>query len=658
MDNVARQLITYAFIAKEFSRTSDIFTGLVPLFDPVFIELNGKIFSPKDFSSKAKELYGLKIPSQAAKELIPRFVEAGYLKAPTKDNSSFLCNYPEHRRVADKAKGDLAQKLEAILDEFESFASNLQTIDKIKFSRKELEEELFNHISSINFARSRNGKGQPLEKNTQTKRLDYLCARFIDDLAIKKTTLFENVADIASGALISEMVYDLASPSLKHKINPGLVVYVDTAFIMAIVGVNGKQELENAKELLNLLKEAKASPRALDITIEESHKVLRAIQKQANTDKSQIYGPAATEIKSGRLTVAEIAAINSSLETVLGDLGIKVSTYNADIDKTGLQRIPDDLIASLKETIGNYEHEDALIHDTMAVIITLRRRYGTTNTNDIFSSGHIFLTTNARLDKNALNFCRKNGFVQQNHIGPTVTNERMAAYLWLALGGKASDLPRKQLIVNCARMINPKKDLLDSINEFLEKTDPEKSTAFHAIMSQPRSCQLAMDLTLGDSSILTEENIEEIYERIREDVAFEKVQHINELASNLESTSAQLSSTEESLINSWITDLRWKKRFIWTVITILVFIVLCGVNYGVYMLSEAYSTTESWWPLLAVTSTASLSVWSSFYSGKDLVINSCKPIVDGYLSTKLKSIAERANHSHLLAKHLELVSRI
>jgi hypothetical protein len=234
----------------------------------------------------------------------------------------------------------------------------------------------------------------------------------------------------------------------------------------------------------------------------------------------------------------------------------------------------------------------------------------------------------------------------------------MAAYLWLALGGKASDLPRKQLIVNCARMINPKKDLLDSINEILEKTDPDKSTAFHAIMSQPRSCQLAMDLTLGDSSILTEDNIEEIFERIREDVAYEKVQHINELASNLESTNEQLSNIEETLINSWINNLHKEKRIIWSTVIIFAFILVCSFNYGIYILSEVFSPTESWWPLLVVVVSAGFSIWSSFYSGKELVINICKPTIDNHLSTKLKSIADRENHPHLLKKYPEIANKI
>lgn len=84
----SRALLTFAFVRQEFDRTGDIIRGLMPLFEPIFAEMDGGMFSPSEFASRVEQLYGLKMHPYVAEDWVPRFEEAGLLEKVGSDNYS------------------------------------------------------------------------------------------------------------------------------------------------------------------------------------------------------------------------------------------------------------------------------------------------------------------------------------------------------------------------------------------------------------------------------------------------------------------------------------------------------------------------------------------------------------------------------------------
>ena len=75
-----RSVIAYAFLAQTTRGEGDLFSGLTPIFKPIAKNHAGEKFDIEEFSSLINQLYGLKVHSQAVKDLVPRLESAGLIQ--------------------------------------------------------------------------------------------------------------------------------------------------------------------------------------------------------------------------------------------------------------------------------------------------------------------------------------------------------------------------------------------------------------------------------------------------------------------------------------------------------------------------------------------------------------------------------------------------
>ena len=119
-------------------------------------------------------------------------------------------------------------------------------------------------------------------------------------------------------------------------------------------------------------------------------------------------------------------------------------------------------------------------------------------------------------------------------------------------------LSRRQLLTVCQTVLLTRPQLVEKARETLRNNKPELIPEIEALLAKPRSTQMLMDLTLGADYVVTDANIEIIFERMRETVGEEikkkKELEIKKIKSEAKKTFSDLSSkvvTAENRVDSW-----------------------------------------------------------------------------------------------------------
>jgi len=81
------------------------------------------------------------------------------------------------------------------------------------------------------------------------------------------------------------------------------------------------------------------------------------------------------------------------------------------------------------------------------------------------------------------------------------------------------ELARRELIRRCADVVRCRPDIVFKTRDELRRVDLEKARQFEALVTRPRPTQLLMDLTLGAKRVVTSENLDLIFQRLKESAA-------------------------------------------------------------------------------------------------------------------------------------------
>ena len=124
---------------------------------------------------------------------------------------------------------------------------------------------------------------------------------------------------------------------------------------------------------------------------------------------------------------------------------------------------------------------------------------------------------------------------------------------WVSVGGgQALVVP---LVVACAEAVRIRPEIISRMRDTLQKIVPEKASQFDAMMSQPRYMQLAMDATLGQENLLTQQTTVEAFDKLEKRLVAEaeskaKAQHQVQRKTHkaeLETSTQKIAELEEKI---------------------------------------------------------------------------------------------------------------
>lgn len=524
-----RSLVAYAFLAQATRSEGDLLTGLAPIFKPIAKLHAGKRFEPKEFAQTVSEIYGLKVNSWAIEELAPRLANAGLLTKIGVSEGAHQYVYAEiteqYDEITDK---DIAR----VTEKFVQFAMPVLQQYAQPIDAKKLEEAFLRQLVDMEFVGillkpERSPDTHPVkppitlkrkedeakwEKDIEAQsRIEVLCAAFILDAYHKDKNLYDMIVRLATGALVAEVVLNFQNPDANVSLH-GLKVILDTPFLMAALNVSGEEAYQVASSICDQLRQKGAELAVFDHSVDELKGNLKAVI--GAVDAGEGYGPTARRLANRGFHAYAIALMQNP-EARLKQDSIRVIT--SPKSPTSYQFFTEDDQHEFERSLG-YDPGKKLRRerDAASIAAVVRLRMNLKAKMSRFQAArYLFLTSNPWLAERSQGYLSKRNLYADGEVPPAVSDRNLAGLLWVLYGGKSVELPQHVLLANCARAIEPRSDVIQHMHRFLAELDSKQAEYFRALMTEERAGQYLMQLTLGESSFLTNENAPVILEQIK-----------------------------------------------------------------------------------------------------------------------------------------------
>ena len=523
-----RQLIAYAVVSQNLEGSQDILSGLMPFFDPIIDDLADQVFDPEKLSNKVTELYEWPFNSDVAEELIPRLVAQGRIKELAEDGQRgvYVC-CPVKDPEIEQLEVSAEKRLREIATLFHEFCEHLSPLLSRDHGIVELEEILLNWMVAVEgFDRSAidaavdklldgerpeiSGDGD-LEDNLVFVRPNlqgeesYLCACFVQNLSKTNEKYFNSLADIASVALLTEVVLDIRNPPDANRKEPDLVVILDAPLLMDAMGLSGVHSRDRVDDTIEVLKKLQAKFWVFDHSCRE---ITRNLRTMFALEPHRRYGPTADAIRKGEVLepfARDVMADVSGNITKL--LEFQIIRQNLDEFPNSHNFFEFHLYEEFSARANWHEHAEPRSIDALSVSLIMRRR-GATHTRDPLKSKFIMVSRNKLFAELARRFGQEHELIFENEVGPVIHQRPMAALMMLTLGYQGQrEFTRRHILGSCERVLRMRPQVAKTAWETLRKVKPDLLPQLQALLTRPRSVQVLTNKTLNVDRAINIENV-------------------------------------------------------------------------------------------------------------------------------------------------------
>ncbi|WP_429106311.1 hypothetical protein [Aeromonas allosaccharophila] len=502
----SRNLIHYAFVHNEFSRTGDVLKGLLPLFYPIINKYNEKKFDPVVFCNELNELYGIEMNPYAAEELAFKLCDYGVLTKEDLPNKT--CQFYFKYEIGNSIESSKSKEkqFEKLYHEFELFSKEILARVNLSSDNIDFPQEFSHRLARMeNFTNELTCSG----KTKPSDVLDYSFARYISRLESTESPMLNLLTDAYSGALFSEVVLNLHNPSEStHKIS-GKIFYIDANLIMDILGFNNSYAVDCSRKIIEGIRNSGGIITTTDYYIRELVETISAaIQnfkqrgpRQTNIDRHLFKNPT----DYGRSLDIQVNP-NKHLEKYGFELSGKYLSAYKNINSQRATIISQEV----NEYLGEYKNSIAKDRDIETIKYILLNN-GLKDIKRIDDCNTIFITTNRKMTFASTEYLLNNHIVTKPFFLPLLTDRRFAMLLWILTGGSQTDFSHLTLVSNCRKVVEQHVELFHSIKQFLTKIPPEQAKIYESIINNDRAIYSLMDQTGGNPTIITENNFDSIF---------------------------------------------------------------------------------------------------------------------------------------------------
>jgi hypothetical protein len=621
-----RKLISYAYLAQASKTEGDLLGGITSIFKPIAKIKAGKVFDPQEFCKIVDDLYGLRIHPWTAEDLVPRLEQNGLLIQHKVDSGIDEFLYAE----IDEEFADITDKdIDLLTSSFVEFCQPILKQHGLKIDSIELTAGLLEHLTDLNFMSatinpkeaSASNNTLKLNKNTnefdptsseslkESFRLNTLCASFVLYTYNTNQRLYDLIVNIVSGAIVAEMVLNFQQPDTNANLSQVTFV-LDTPLLMAYMDLTSEKEHLFAKTLADDMISKGAKLAVFEHSIDELTDNLKAVKKQ-HAEKTS-FGETARRLTQ-RNFISYFDQIRQNPHIMLKKLDMKIlSDINSTVSRKHFSSEDEE---SLYGDLGTYNNENAQKRDASSISQIMRHRNGlVTKQSEFYRCRYIFVTENSRVVRVAKNFMEERKILEVDNFPPAVTCRYISGLLWIFFGGKGQELPKQLLLANCSKALSPKNDIVQRMHKFLEELSPNQADLFDAIMSEERAGQYLMQNSLGDASLLTQENSLEILEKLKSSLNEKHEAEIAKLKTELETEKKEKQDLQDKVsqdflerIENIMQDSSLAQKRMRILIVVLYF--SCLVFTGLYIASPMSNTGTVVFALIGSAFLSLLAFW-------------------------------------------------
>lgn len=517
----------YGTLSGLGGNASDVLGRLLPFFDPILRPKQGHQFDVEGFAREVRDAYKWNFNSDVVEVFLPRLVEAGWLTAddPNTEPTTYHITLPDAEKL-EPNESSANQELRLLAEEFKEFSEQLSPLTAIPREVEEFEEILIEWLlyveafseKNIEFStrieKSRSGTMSQVVDVPRTTELTseerFLCARFVAEAIRSRPETGEQLARIASIGLLTEVVQDFVKPTAPVEAS-NLVVYLDAPVAMEYLGVSGKAARENTVPVVDELKRIGVQVRLFGQSIEEIKRNLGAVLKNPRPT-----GPTAQALARNEVMREFVVQVNADPEAILSSMGIAVTHRTLDQTPSEHQYFQQSHWSEIYGALIFQQSIDAREHDADVTTLVMRQRHGH-NDRDIFRSRSVIVTRNGLVAQLTRRKCIELGLMPPNATPPIVHRRYLTASMWLrtGLGEQDMEIPKRLLLANCERVLAIRPGVVEAVKSLTDDLgDPEKARQLDLLVSQHRSAQALMDKTLGTASVVTSDNLAELFQEM------------------------------------------------------------------------------------------------------------------------------------------------
>jgi hypothetical protein len=523
-------------------RVGDVLAALKPFFAPILCDRAGQMFDPQKIATAINQAYYWRITHEVVENLVPRFLEWGWLESWFGDNA--ISAYKIADCWGDEAyNGGDETKIEEVSNQIgDSFAAFLTEHLPQHIGNKgpqELSSAVIEWLVSVDAFTPQKIReriqGYEVDEfgvmvpkltsstgpaNTLDGQTSYLCARFVKHLADSGDALFPQLCRLAEVGLLTEVVQDFSKP-VDPAARANLLLYVDSPLALDALGMSGKAAKNSILPVLDGLRSVGAKVGVLRDSIEEMRTALDTLLRTPHSERT---GPTADALRRREVTQRDIITVLNGPEAALRAIGVEVVERTLSMYPNEHKYFTGSDFEKLKARYSWQNNYAAQEHDAVLVTIVMRRR-GDHRSNDFLTCKHLAVSRNGAVIADAEQYCRENGMVARGQVPPVIHSRQLATMAWLRTGLRSNaDVPKSTLLAACQRVLTLSPGLLKAAVRKAHELSGKSEEELRLCLVMDRSTMVLMDRTLGDTRILAEQQMEEIIDAMKKAVAAEEIE--------------------------------------------------------------------------------------------------------------------------------------
>jgi hypothetical protein len=493
------RLVSLAILKANWNQGRSYLDNFIPFVAECLRTAAGPI-TVAEVQTNVRETFGISIPQHTLQTLLQRAARQGLVR---RANGLY---FPNTEKLAERV---LAPDQSELVRCYDTLVKQMMTFATERYGRALSSEHaivaLDGYVSAFGTSTVLKGAVADVEFDLHAgpgRENEFVVHAFVQHLSSSDPASFGYFQMIVEGSMLASVVY-LPEPGSVERKFKNSTVYLDTPFLLRLLGFQGEELSAPATELVELLRDLGAVLACFDRTLSELRGVLQGAQLYG-TGRQTAVG---LHFRAQGLKRSDVDLLIAGLPESFRSRRIAVVPFpgyseRTSVDETSFREI-------LEKTV-RYSSDSTMQHDLDAIVAVHRLRGGGIQPI-LEESKAIFLTTNTNLVKASRRFFSAQ---YDGHSWPhAITDTVLATLVWLKRPLQAPDLPRKQIMADCYAALRPPPNLW---NQWLNEIEQEskKGTFTDAQLDimrfSPEAQRALMDKTFGDPSALSANTLNEV----------------------------------------------------------------------------------------------------------------------------------------------------
>ena len=439
---------------------------MLPLVSRALIMIDGPIVAAPPLQAAVRELWGLSIPENVIRFMLPKLEVSGELKY---EHQAYL-----KVDLPDRGRFERAEKTaEAVYARVRSGIQRLLLIHEISehFTPDQVIERFLDTGGTAFLTNApRIPYADPNDLQINILMVEYMGL----DQGRQEGPEFDDVLSLVIGDVLYKAITALSESDLSVAENGRMhdvQVLFDTSVLLRLMRYEQADLQKPAVEMLKLAQATGCKVSIFQHTFDELQAILRAIADTAYSSRKK--SSLVRRVESLGIAKSDLVEDAELLVQTLFDLGISV--VDAPIILEPLSINERDLDTHLQSRIG-YKRQEAKVRDVASLTAVYRLRHGEIRKR-LENCNAIFITTNTNLAAASTDFFR-NLFKEENKVNVVqhcMSDVVFTMRMWLKLPSEFSSVPRSSLIAHALSTLRPHDALYDTFLDYLAKLVAEGS---------------------------------------------------------------------------------------------------------------------------------------------------------------------------------------